>query len=89
MSVGDVEALGRPHRSVFAFGMTNQPNSEDLDQLILSNRKLEAIRVLRQRRGLSLAGATEALMARYRHLRATDPSRFTCEDVEYWRAFHS
>ena len=65
----------------------NQP--EGLDTLIFSNQKLEAVQLLRRQRGLSLAEATEALTARYRQLRASFPSRFTCDDGEYWKGFHS
>ena len=59
----------------------------ELDNLICSNRKLDAIQLLRQRRGLTLAAATEALTCRYRDLRAESPNQFTCGDGEYWRGF--
>jgi len=61
----------------------------ELDNLIFSNRKLDAIQMLRQQRGLTLAAATEALACRYRELRAGSSSKFTCDDEEYWRGFLS
>ena len=61
----------------------------ELDSLIVSNRKLEAVQLLRQRRGLTLVAATEALTSRYSELRASSPGRFTCGDEQYWRGFHS
>jgi hypothetical protein len=61
----------------------------ELDNLIFSNRKLDAIKLLRHERGLTLSAATEALTSRYRELRAGSPSRFTCGDEEYWHGFFS
>ncbi len=63
--------------------------AEALDILIFSNRKLEALQLLRSQRGISLAEATESLAARYRQLRAESPDRFTCGDTEYWLGFQS
>src|SRR6266446_4028882 len=76
IQVSNRASIARSSSSVsFAFGMTNQPDNEELDLLIVSNRKLEAIRLLRERRGLDLAAATDALMSRYRQLRADSPDR--------------
>jgi len=61
----------------------------ELDKLIFSNRKLDAIHLLRQQRGLTLTAATDALTCRYRELRAGSPGQFTCDDEEYWRGFFS
>jgi hypothetical protein len=66
-----------------------QSKTDDLDSLIFSNRKLEAIEFLRRQQGLSIAKATEALASRYKQLRAAFPDRFSCDDAEYWRGFHS
>ena len=63
--------------------------TEALDGLIFSNRKLEALQLLRDQRGISLAEATAALSSRYRQLRVESPNRFTCDDAEYWQGFHS
>jgi hypothetical protein len=65
-----------------------QQSTEDLDSLIFSNQKLEAVQLLR-RRGLTLAAAKEALAARYKQLRSRFPDRFVCGDAEYWQGFHS
>jgi len=73
--------------------MSNEPVRQtldgELDNLIFLNRKLDAIQLLRQQRGLTLAAATDALTCRYRELRAGSPSQFTCDDEEYWRGFFS
>jgi hypothetical protein len=68
--------------------LPERQTAEDLDNLIFSNRKLEAVRLL-QRQGLSMAAATEALAARYRQLRSAYPGRFVCGETEYWQDFHS
>jgi hypothetical protein len=65
------------------------PDSDTLDEAICANQKLEAIRLLREQRGLDLAAATGALAARYRQLRIECPDRFACGDAEYWQDFHS
>jgi hypothetical protein len=39
--------------------MRDQTECEELDELIVSNRKLEAVSLLRRQRGLSLERATE------------------------------
>lgn len=58
------------------------PDSDKIDEAIFANRKLEAIQLLRERKGMDLATATEALSARYRHLRGEFPDRFACSDAE-------
>ena len=65
------------------------PNSDILDEAICANRKMEAIRLLREWRDLDLAAAIEALAARYGELRSEYPGRFACSDTEYWQDFHS
>jgi hypothetical protein len=63
--------------------------TDELDGLIFSNRKLEAMLLLRRQQGLGLAEAIEGLASRYQELRATFPERFTCDDAEYWKGFYS
>jgi hypothetical protein len=67
----------------------SQGSVEELDDLIFANRKIEAIRLLRERRGLSLAAATEAVAVRYGELRRSATDRFICGDAEYWQGFYS
>jgi hypothetical protein len=59
------------------------PNFDKLDEA------LEAIQLLRERRGIDPAAAIEALSARYLELRNEHPSRFVCSDEDYWKDFHS
>jgi hypothetical protein len=66
-----------------------RPHSEELDRLIVSNRKLEAVRLLRERYGFEIADALKALTARYLELREASPALFTVSDAEYWDGFHS
>ena len=67
----------------------NDPESDEIDNLIFSNRKLEAVRLIRKLRNVDLAGAIELLNSRYRELRAARPERFTCSDAEYWQGSYS
>lgn len=60
----------------------------ELDNLIFSNRKLEAVQLLRHQ-GLTMAAAIEALVARYKQLHSDFPGRFVCDDAEYWQDFRS
>jgi hypothetical protein len=73
--------------------MNYQPSqhakTNELDRLIFANRKLDALQLLRDRRGISLAEATATLTVRYQQLRADFSDQFTCDDAEYWRGFHS
>ena len=63
--------------------------THDLDQLILTNRKLEALALLRQERECGLDEALRLLASRYRELRVASPSRFSRDHEQYWRDFYS
>jgi hypothetical protein len=69
--------------------MEDQSLESKLDELIIANRKLEALLLLRQERGLSIPEALDAFTARYKQLRAEAPDRFTCDDKKYWEGFYS
>jgi hypothetical protein len=69
--------------------LPSQGGVEELDELIFANRKIEAIRLLREQRGLTLARATDALAVRYRELRRSSAARFTCDHAQYWQDFQS
>jgi len=68
---------------------TMYQEEDTLDSLIIANRKLEAMQLLRERFGLSIGEALEALTARYRELRTASPDQFTYSDAEYWEGFYS
>ena len=69
---------------------TNQPaDTPALGPLILAGHKLPAVRLVRQQRGCSLPEALDALVARYRELRASLPERFSHDDAAYWESFYS
>ncbi|HWY78357.1 MAG TPA: hypothetical protein VN281_22270 [Verrucomicrobiae bacterium] len=59
----------------------NGPEPDELDNLIFSNRKLEAIKLIRERRNVDLAAAMELFSARYSQLRAICPERFKGSDA--------
>ena len=69
---------------------TNQPaDTPALDALIFAGHKLLAVRLVREQRGCSLPEALDALVARYRELRASQPERFSRDDAAYWEGFYS
>jgi hypothetical protein len=59
------------------------------DDFIFAGHKLLAVRWVRAHRGCSLSDAAEALYARYRELRASQPERFTLDETTYWEGFYS
>ena len=69
---------------------TNQSaDTTNLDDLIFAGHKLLAVRLVREQRGCTLLEALDALVARYRQLRTSQPERFSCDDAAYWEGFHS
>ena len=63
--------------------------TETLDRIILSNRKILGIRYIMRCQGSTLPEALKALFARYRVLRESRNNEFAIDDEEYWNGFYS
>jgi hypothetical protein len=72
----------------------NSPNeqpsgSEAIDRLIFAGHRIQAVRLICEQRGCNLPDALDALVARYRELRASRPDGFACDEEAYWAEFYS
>ncbi|MDH6112791.1 hypothetical protein P3T36_002509 [Kitasatospora sp. MAP12-15] len=61
----------------------------EIDQLILDNRKIHAIQLIRAEFGDGLREAVDRLRARYDELRRERPGGFNESHGEYWDGFES
>ena len=68
--------------------MTFQWNDE-LDLLILQNRKLEVLALMAEVYAATLATRLVMLTERYDYLRQHRPNDFVCAHDEYWQDFQS
>lgn len=69
--------------------MPENPQEPDLNLLIVTNKKLPAIDLIRKKAGCSIPEALDMLAQRYRFLRSKTPDEFTCTDENYWGGFRS
>ncbi|NMO57898.1 hypothetical protein HH310_42910 [Actinoplanes sp. TBRC 11911] len=61
----------------------------EVDELIVTNRILAGIQVIRHGRGCGLHAALDEFVGRYRWLREKRPGAFTVSDESYWIGFYS
>ena len=62
---------------------------DELDQLIIENKKLEFTQLYRKLSGGSLRDGIIAKGERYRYLKEQCPEKFTLTDEEYWDGYYS
>jgi len=62
---------------------------QKLDELIVQERILEGLQMIRSKLGLDLRQSLESFNERYRFLRAERPDAFTKPDREYGKDFYS
>lgn len=61
--------------------------SDELDSLIVQNRKLECLALMAEVYASTLALRLAMLTERYDYLRQHRPDDFVCSHDEYWRDF--
>lgn len=70
-----------------------EPISDDqwaaIDAAIVANRKIEAIKAIRDLAEVSLNDALAAFYGRYAFLRAEAPEQFEHSNQEYWTDFYT
>ena len=69
--------------------MTDDELQEEFDRLILENRKIQYLQLLRQETGCTLKDALEQLYSRYESLREQSPEKFSVSHKDYWDGFYS
>ena len=62
---------------------------EPIDEAILLNQKIMALKAIRAAAGVSLRDAIFALGDRYAVLRKSRPEEFACGPETYWEGFYS
>jgi hypothetical protein len=60
-----------------------------IDAFIVANKKIEAVKAIKEKAECGLPEALIVFYERYAKLRAETPERFDCSNREYWSTFYT
>ncbi len=75
-------------RTVTAIELSDE-QWKPIDEEILQNRKINAIKAIKEAAGVGLREAGDIFYDRYAILRASRSGDFVCDPDEYWKGFYS